>query len=100
MESRHTFTDTLKNHGVSAPHEYGVCTNEIYKPLLGGTAKEVKQQRGITKIRDGLSKIELTAINLAEMLAQEQIGNTNARSFSDCRRACSDASRKVKRVFE
>ena len=100
LESRIQFTDTLKEHGIKAPHEYAICTNEIYKPLLGGTAKEVKQQRGITKIRDGLSRVELMAVGLAEALASEKMDSHDARSFNECRHICSDSSKRVNRVFE
>jgi hypothetical protein len=100
METRARFTDTLKDHGVNAPYEYAVCTNEIYKPLLGGTAKEIKQQRDITDLRDGLSRVELMAVGLAEALASEKMENTNANGFSKCRNICTDSSKRVNRVFE
>lgn len=100
METRARFTDTLKEHGVNAPHEYAICTNEIYKPLLGGTAKEVKQQRGITDLRDGLSRVELMAVGLAEALASEKMENASVNGFSGCRNICADSSKRVNRVFE
>ena len=100
LETRVQFTDTLKEHGVTAPHEYAICTNEIYKPLLGGTAKEVKQSRGITKLRDGLSRVELMAIGLAEALASEKIDDSAANSFKQCRNICSESGKRVNRVFE
>lgn len=100
IESRLTFTDTLKNHGVNFPHEYGVCTNEIYKPILGGTAKEIKQRRGIRKVRDGLSRVELAALDLAEAIASEKMETQDSQGFSECRQICLDSGSKVKRVFE
>jgi hypothetical protein len=100
METRARFTDTLKDHGIEKPYEYAVCTNEIYKPLLGGTAKEIKQERGLTELRDGLSRVELMAIGLAEALASEKMENTNANGFLKCRNICSDSSKRVNRVFE
>lgn len=100
METRARFTDTLKEHGVNAPHEYAICTNEIYKPLLGGTAKEVKQQRGIADLRDGLSRVELMAVGLAEALASEKMEDNNVAGFSGCRNICTDSSNRVNRVFQ
>ena len=94
------FYKTLKEHGVSAPHEYAICTNEIYKPLLGGTAKEVKQSRGITKLRDGLSRVELMAVGLAEAIASEKMDSQNADGFSQCKNICTDSGERVNRVFE
>lgn len=99
-EQRIKFTDTLKEHGVNKPHEYAVCTNEIYKPLLGGTAKEIKQQRAITNLRDGMTNVELMAVGLAEAIAEEEIQSNNHRGFKTCRVACNDAGSKVKKVFE
>jgi hypothetical protein len=100
LEIRVQFTDTLKEHGVTAPHEYAICTNEIYKPLLGGTAKEVKQSRGITKLRDGLSRVELMAVGLAEAIASEKIDDNAVNGFNQCRNICSESGRRVNRVFE
>jgi hypothetical protein len=100
LETRVQFTDTLKEHGVTAPHEYAICTNEIYKPLLGGTAKEVKQSRGITKLRDGLSRVELMAVGLAEAIASEKIDDNAVNGFNQCRNICSESGRRVNRVFE
>lgn len=94
------FYKILKEHGVSAPHEYAICTNEIYKPLFGGTAKEVKEKRGIKTLRNGLSRVELMAIGLAEALASEKMENTNANGFLKCRNICSDSSKRVNPVIE
>lgn len=94
------FHEVLEKHGVEMPYEYAVCTNEIYKPLLGGTAKEIKQQRGVSDLRNGLSRVELMAVGLAEALASEKIEKTNADGFSKCRNICTDSSKRVNRVFE
>ena len=100
MEIRASFTDTLKEHGVSAPHEYAICTNEIYKPLLGGTAKEVKEKRGIKTLRDGLSRVELMAVGLAEALASETMEIEETNTTSQCYQICKKSSSRVSRVFD
>ncbi len=100
MEIRASFTDTLKEHGVSAPHEYAICTNEIYKPLLGGTAKEVKEKRGIRTLRDGLSRVELMAVGLAEALASETMEIEETNTTSQCYQICKKSSSRVSRVFD
>lgn len=61
-EVRKRFTKTLDEHGVKKPFEYALCTNEVYKPLLGGTAKQVKEKRGLhpkANLRDNMSLREL-----------------------------------------
>jgi hypothetical protein len=100
IETRHDFTDTLKERGVSAPYEFAVCTNEIYKPILGGTAKDVKQARGIRNLRNELSRVELSAIDLAEAISLEKMEQEGSQGFSKCRRDCADSAARVKRVFE
>jgi phage anti-repressor protein len=99
-ENRLQFTDTLKKHGVSKSYEYAACTNEIYKPLLGGTAKEIKQHRSITKLRDGLSRVELMAVGLAEAIASETMETQNAKDFGRCQDICTDSGARVSRVFK
>lgn len=100
IETRVSFTDTLKEHGVSEPYDYAACTNAIYVPLLGGTAKDIKKQRGIKKVRDGLSRVELMAVGLAEALASETMETNNSKGSSECQSICKDSGRKVSRVFE
>lgn len=98
--ARHTFTSTLQKHGVDKGYQYGACTNEIYKPILGGEAQDIKEERGIKHLRDGLSRVELAAIDLAEAIASESMEQENIQGFSNCRSVCSRSGLKVKRVFE
>ena len=100
IETRVSFTDTIKDHGVSEPYEYASCTNAIYVPLLGGTAKEIKKERGIKKVRDGLSRVELMAVGLAEALASETMDTENVNDAKSCHRICKKSGSKVSRVFE
>lgn len=100
IETRVSFTDTLKDHGVSEPYEYASCTNAIYVPLLGGTAKEIKKERGIKKVRDGLSRVELMAVGLAEALASETMDTENVNDAKSCHHICKKSGSKVSRVFE
>lgn len=103
IEARCHFTDTLKAHGVSKPQHYAMITNEIYKTLLGGTASDIKQERGLAKgdrLRDSISRSEAAALYLAEVLASEDIESQNRQGFRDCHGATQDAASRVKRVFE
>lgn len=99
---RVSFTHTLQEHGVSEGWQFGACTNAIYTPLLGGSASEIKEQRGLSKenLRDSLDFVELAAIELAEGLAERQIKQGNVQGFRGCHEASRDAASRVKRVFE
>lgn len=97
------FASTLQGHGVTDGWQFAACTNAIYKPLLGGDAKTIKEQRGLVKqdnLRDKLKGIELTAVMLAEELAQQKIEAENIQGFKGCRDASENAGNRVKRVFE
>lgn len=77
IENRCHFTDTLKAHGVEGKY-YGIITNEIYLALFDSTAKELKEQRGLTKndrLRDTFSRVEVAATYLVEALGAEDIEN-------------------------
>ena len=99
---RHQFTSTLKEHGVSKPYEYAHCTNAINKQVLGGTAKQLKESMGLAKranLRDGLSRVKIAALGLAEALAEEDINENQRYGFKQCRQSCDDAGSKVKRAL-
>ena len=97
---RHTFTDTLKLHGVEG-QGYANCTNAIYKPILGGTKKEIAMQRNIPSkapFRDNLDCVELSAVMLSEALATERIDNNNAQGNNECTNHSKIAATHVSRA--
>jgi hypothetical protein len=52
--------------------QYGALTNATYQGLLGGTANELKQQKGLKpkeSLRDSLDDVSLVAISLSELVA-------------------------------
>lgn len=103
IQKRYKFTDTLHQHGVTQGWQYGVCTDEINKPVLGGKAQDLKASRGLTKsqlLRDTLDDVELSALGLAEAIAAKRIREEQRQGFKPCRDACTDAGYRVKRVFE
>ena len=57
IDARNNFTDTLKAHGYTQPHEYIQTTVQMKKPF------------GITAKKDQMSKRELTLITAAEYAA-------------------------------
>ena len=102
IQSRTGLTDTLKEHGIMQGWQYAVCTDEINKPILGGTAKEVKKQMGLAKsspLRDNLSDVQNAAINFAEVLARNAIEKANAQGFNLCKDICSDSANRVAMVL-
>jgi len=101
--ARFRFTDVLKMHGISTGWQYAKCTDEINKPILGKTAKEMKTELGLEKsdlLRDSLSHTQLAALSLAESLATDKIKDENRTGFAPCLDACIDSGKRVSRVFE
>ena len=114
--TRKDLTGTLKEHGVAhgKPNwvkddgmAYAVVTNELYKPLLPGTAGDYRKRNKLpakANVRDHLTQTgEITkraAIMLAETMAREEIKTENRYGFRQCRDACGNAGKKVARVFE
>lgn len=97
------FASTLFDHGVEEEWQFAACTNAIYQPVLGADAKTLKEQRGLAKkdsLRDNLASIELTAVMLAEELAEQKIKQENIQGFKGCRDASAEAGRRVRRVFD
>jgi phage anti-repressor protein len=95
--ARNRFTATLQAHGVEG-RGYGDCTNEIYKPIVGGKAEEIRQLRGLkprASIRDVLPLKQLFAVGLAEILAAERIEARGAQGNTRCRTECSRAALSV-----
>lgn len=95
--ARNRFTATLKAHGVEG-RGYGDCTNEIYKPIVGAKADEIRQLRGMkprANVRDTLPLKQLFAVGLAEILAAERIEARGAQGNTRCRTECSRAALSV-----
>lgn len=102
IEGRNYLTDELKERGINKPWQYGVCTNEVYKPVLGGEAKTVKEERGIpakSNLRDSLDDVENAAIILAEALARKKMRTNNLQGFKECRSACTESGNQVKKAL-
>lgn len=100
---RKRFTKTLDEHGVKKPVEYANCTNEVYKPILGGTARQVKEARGLhpkANLRDNMSITELAFTMASEALASERIEHQSARGFVECRDATKQASLAIKSAID
>ncbi len=100
---RNVYTATLKKHGVESPRDYANCTNSIYKPLLGGTARDVRQKLNLPEkanVRDHLAGVELAALGLAEALATEHIESKDCRGGAQCEYASNHAGLSVKKALD
>lgn len=97
IPARRTFTDVLKEHGVEG-NGYGVCTNAIYRPLLGGTAKELRAARRLppsAEVRDAMNPTELAKLRLTELLAAERIAADQTSGTDPCADACSEVAEAI-----
>lgn len=95
------FTDVLKDHGVTGTG-YALCTDAIYKPLLGGTAKQIKNERGLPEkanLRESMSRLELVASMFAEEVAINRIEITEAQGNRECQRHSKEAGEETKAVI-
>lgn len=98
---RNQHTATLQAHGVHGAG-FAQCTNATYIPILGGTAAEIREQRGLVKtanLREHMTPIERAAASLSEEISKDKIEKNNLRGNNPCAAACLDASTRVARVF-
>jgi hypothetical protein len=96
--TRKAFTDELKNHGVTGVG-YAMNTNAIYKPLLGKTAQELREERNITNgdlTRDNMSALELSAIGLAELASLARMQKSEAKGNHQTSKISEDTANKIK----
>lgn len=99
--TRKAFTDSLQKHGVTGLG-YATNTNAIYTEILGKTAQQLKEDRNIVKntTRDDMTAIELSAIDLAELLAIQKIEKTNATGNKETTEISRLTARKLKSIIE
>jgi hypothetical protein len=101
-QGRLTFTDTLKEHGVTKGKDFAICTDAIYDPLLGGTTKELKQQRNLPKkasLRDNMSIDELAAVFFTEVAASRKIKRKDVQGVTKCAKTCRSTAEKVSDIL-
>lgn len=98
ISDRHTFTDSLQEHGINKGFEFAGCTNAIYEPILGGTAKDIKAQRNLPakrSLREGMSRAELAAVQLAEIVASDRMDKESAHGFKQCKSVAEKTSKAI-----
>lgn len=99
---RNSFTKTLQSRNVKG-FGYVNCTNNIYIPILGGEAKNIREQKGLKKnanIRDNISMVELGSVMFAEILASDKIKREGRQGNNQCAIACLKSGMSVKDLVD
>ncbi len=95
--TRKRFTGILKAHGVRGKG-YGICTNTTYQRLYGGTAKQLKKQRGLkpnANLRDDFSVTELNTTSFTEDLSGKKVNKDKPKGNHECAQTCDYVARRV-----
>ena len=80
---------------------FATNTNAIYMEILGKTAQQLRDERNITSAtRDEMTAIELSAIDLAELLAIQKIEKTNATGNRETTKISRLTASKLKSIIE
>ena len=93
--TRNEFTSCLAAHGVER-EGFKNCTNAIYSHLYGGSTDVIRAKKNLpdkASIRDNMTLAELSAIDFAEMLANNTIEANNFRGNGQCEIASDYASK-------
>lgn len=101
IATRNVLTSTLSQHGVTTVG-FRDCTNAIYTPLYGGGAELVREKKGLpanTNTREHMSEIELAAVQLAELLAAQNIEEKKLQGNKPCEYECYSTSRDIAKAI-
>lgn len=102
IATRNRYTEVLQAHGVTG-RDYGICTNAIYRPILGGSAREVIRIRSLpakANLRELLRTSELAMVQLAEHGAADRIEARNVQGGRACSFESERAARIVKKAYD
>ena len=106
--TRHMFTDVLKERGVQQ-HGYAHCTNAIYEPVLGASARGLKgriaEREGlaIAKVkntRDHMTISELGDVETAERVAEGQLRRHDIYGNYGCERVSRRAAEYTRKLLD
>lgn len=103
VETRHTFTDTLKDSGITERYQYAVLTDELYRSSFGLNSQEYKHHKGLSKgesLRDNMTPLELAATIFSEATSTEVIQQTGAKNFVETKEAIHIAGNITKEAIE
>lgn len=90
LDTRHAFTDTLKEHGIKEGYEYAILTDELYASSVGMKSTEYKEYKGLGKedsLRDNMTPLELAVTIFSEATSTEIITKTEASGFVETKNA-------------
>jgi len=96
------FTDTLRDHGVVGSG-YWQCTNAVYRQLLDGTAREIRNRRGLpadANLREHLPTDELSFVMAAEVLATDRIREEDRRGNAECEYATARSAGFIREAID
>ena len=103
IDTRHKFTDTLKEKGISKGKEYAILTNELYSSSFGLNANQYKELKGLDKkesLRDHMTPLELASVIFSEATSTEIINETQAEGFVETKKAIHIAGNITKEAIE
>jgi prophage antirepressor-like protein len=103
IDTRHKFTDTLKDHGIKENYEYAILTNELYSSSFGLDSTQYRGYKGLTKkdsLRDNMTPMELAAVIFSEATSTEIISETNADGFIETKNAIHIAGNITKEAIQ
>ncbi len=103
IETRHTFTDKLKESGIKSGTEYAILTDELYKSSFGLSTTEYKDYKGLDKkdsLRDNMTPLELAATIFSKATSTEMITKTGAKDFVETKHAIHIAGTITKEALE
>ncbi|MBK7887437.1 MAG: Bro-N domain-containing protein [Bacteroidetes bacterium] len=103
VDTRHTFTDRLKESGINESYQYAILTDELYKSAFGLNSSEYKSHKGLKKgdsLRDNMTPLELAATIFSEATSTEIITNTGAKNFVETKSAIHIAGSITKEAIE
>ena len=106
--TRHLFTDVLKDYGVERSG-YAHCTNAIYEPVLGASARGLKnrfaEREGVVvaKVknpRDHMTITELADVETAERIAEGQLRRQTVAGNTGCERVCRKSAEYTRKLLD
>lgn len=108
IRTRRAFTDVLKDYGVHQ-QGYGNCTNAIYVPILGATARGFKDRiaeregvalKKIKSTRDHMTLAELSDVETAERVAAGQLRRHTIAGNTGVERVCRKSAEYTRRLLD
>ncbi len=102
IENYKQHTKILAEHGVGMDGKrngFAECADAFNQEILGYRSKQAKTNLGLQKksdrLRDHLTRKQLTALSFAEALADDEIETKNLQGNTKCKLACVDAATRV-----